>query len=117
MSKIFGTIFPFVESHDTSLRLGRFVVNYEFLKALLNYGTFDEFHLYCLNPAHFQQTVSKLSADTSINNGGSGAVRVSLRGLGSSRTLVLLNGRRHVASGTGANSSVIRRTGFKCRGH
>ncbi|TMO93602.1 hypothetical protein CWC11_21905, partial [Pseudoalteromonas sp. S3178] len=31
---------------------------------------------------------------------------VSLRGLGSSRTLVLINGRRVVASGTGANSSV-----------
>lgn len=78
MSKIFGTIFPFVESHDTSLRLGRFVANYEFLKALLNYGTFDEFHLYCLNPAHFQQTVSKLSADTTIDNGAKQKVSLFL---------------------------------------
>lgn len=40
------------------------------------------------------------------NNGGDGATRVSLRGLGDYRTLVLLNGRRFVAGGTGANTSV-----------
>ncbi|HCM47632.1 MAG TPA: TonB-dependent receptor, partial [Colwellia sp.] len=51
-------------------------------------------------------SVAGAGTNTAINNGGSGAVRVSLRGLGSDRTLVLLNGRRMVASGTGANSSV-----------
>ena len=51
-------------------------------------------------------SVAGAGTNTAINNGGSGAVRVSLRGLGSARTLVLLNGRRMVASGTGANSSV-----------
>jgi len=51
-------------------------------------------------------SVAGAGTNQSINNGGSGAIRVSLRGLGSSRTLVLLNGRRVVASGTGANSSV-----------
>ncbi len=40
------------------------------------------------------------------NNGGDGTVKISLRGLGSSRTLVLVNGRRWVAGGSGANSSV-----------
>jgi len=44
--------------------------------------------------------------NTQYNNGGSGATRVSLRGLGSGRTLVLVNGRRHVPGGTGADSSV-----------
>ena len=44
--------------------------------------------------------------NTSVNNGGDGSTRVSLRGLGSSRTLVLLNGRRMVPGGTGADSSV-----------
>jgi len=44
--------------------------------------------------------------NTSVNNGGDGSTRVNLRGLGSGRTLVLLNGRRHVAGGTGANASV-----------
>src|SRR5713101_1233043 len=44
--------------------------------------------------------------NTSINNGGNGATRVSLRGLGPERTLVLLNGRRFVPGGNGANSSV-----------
>lgn len=51
-------------------------------------------------------SVAGAATNTAINNGGSGAVRVSLRGLGSERTLVLLNGRRHVSSGTGADSSV-----------
>lgn len=50
--------------------------------------------------------VAGAATNTSINNGGAGAVRVSLRGLGSQYTLVLLNGRRIVASGTGADSSV-----------
>ncbi len=40
------------------------------------------------------------------NNGGDGSLRVSLRGLGARRTLVLLNGRRFVPGGTGANDSV-----------
>src|SRR6266571_1385978 len=44
--------------------------------------------------------------NTSVNNGGDGSTRVSLRGLGTSRTLVLLNGRRMVPGGTGADSSV-----------
>jgi iron complex outermembrane receptor protein len=49
--------------------------------------------------------VAGAATNTAINNGGSGAVRVSLRGLGSNRTLVLINGRRLVNSGTGADSS------------
>jgi outer membrane receptor protein involved in Fe transport len=43
--------------------------------------------------------------NTQVNNGGDGSTRVDLRGLGSHRTLVLLNGRRMVAGGTGADSS------------
>jgi iron complex outermembrane receptor protein len=40
------------------------------------------------------------------NNGGDGSTRVNLRGLGTARTLVLLNGRRVVPSGTGADVAV-----------
>src|SRR5512133_1058938 len=36
-----------------------------------------------------------------VNNGGSGSVRVDLRGLGNLRTLVLMNGRRMVFNGIG----------------
>lgn len=46
------------------------------------------------------------AVNTGVNNGGSGAIRFSLRGLGTQRTLVLINGKRAVASGLGANSSV-----------
>ncbi|WP_169303126.1 TonB-dependent receptor domain-containing protein [Thalassotalea mangrovi] len=41
-----------------------------------------------------------------VNNGGNGNATVNLRGLGSNRTLVLVNGRRMVASGTGATATV-----------
>src|SRR5215472_4755938 len=44
--------------------------------------------------------------NTSVNNGGNGSTRVSLRGLGAARTLVLLNGRRFVPGGSGADASV-----------
>jgi len=44
--------------------------------------------------------------NTSFNNGGDGATRINLRGLGTARTLVLVNGRRFVAGGTGADLSV-----------
>ncbi|WP_462158865.1 TonB-dependent receptor [Pseudoalteromonas sp. GB56] len=39
-------------------------------------------------------------------SGGYGTAQVNLRGMGIKRTLVLLNGRRIVSGGTGANSSV-----------
>jgi outer membrane receptor protein involved in Fe transport len=41
-----------------------------------------------------------------FNNGGDGSTRISLRGLGAARTLVLVNGRRHVPGGLGADASV-----------
>ena len=44
--------------------------------------------------------------NTQTNNGGDSAIRFSLRGLGEQRTLILVNGRRYVAGGVGANSSV-----------
>jgi outer membrane receptor protein involved in Fe transport len=44
--------------------------------------------------------------NTQVNNGGNGATRISLRGLGTARTLVLVNGRRFVLGGNGANDSV-----------
>jgi iron complex outermembrane receptor protein len=46
------------------------------------------------------------TVNAQVNNGNDGSVRVSLRSLGSNRTLVLVNGRRFVAGGTGADASV-----------
>jgi glycosyltransferase involved in cell wall biosynthesis len=39
----FGSIFPFLEKGATNLRLGRLVANHDFVKALLKYGSFDEY--------------------------------------------------------------------------
>ncbi len=49
---------------------------------------------------------SGMATGAASNNGGVGAARINLRGLGANRTLVLVNGRRMVNSGTGADSSV-----------
>jgi outer membrane receptor protein involved in Fe transport len=46
------------------------------------------------------------AVNTQQNNGGSGSTRIDLRGLGNVRTLVLLNGRRLVNTGTGGQSGV-----------
>jgi outer membrane receptor protein involved in Fe transport len=54
-----------------------------------------------------QQLPSQGNAtNTQVNNGGEGATRINLRNLGTQRTLTLVNGRRFVAGGTGANASV-----------
>jgi outer membrane receptor protein involved in Fe transport len=44
--------------------------------------------------------------NASVNNGGDGSTRIDLRSLGPNRTLVLINGRRVVPSGLGADDSV-----------
>ena len=41
--KRFGSIYPFLENGWGPRHLGRLVANYEFVKALLTYGTFDEY--------------------------------------------------------------------------
>ena len=51
-------------------------------------------------------TVQSNAINTQANNGGDGSTRVNLRGLGTQRTLVLVNGRRFVPGGTGADASV-----------
>jgi outer membrane receptor protein involved in Fe transport len=43
--------------------------------------------------------------NTNVNNGGEGSVRIDLRGLGTQRSLVLLNGRRFVYGGVGGDTS------------
>ncbi len=44
--------------------------------------------------------------NTGVNAGGDGSTRVNLRGIGTSRTLVLVNGRRWMPGGAGADGSV-----------
>jgi len=53
-----------------------------------------------------QPAVAGMSLGATSNNGSGGSATVNLRGMGVQRTLVLLNGKRMVSSGTGADSSV-----------
>ncbi len=53
-----------------------------------------------------QTSMAGAAVGSSTNNGAGGVAQVDLRGMGSQRTLVLLNGRRMVNSGSGADSAV-----------
>lgn len=53
-----------------------------------------------------QTSMAGAAVGSTTNNGADGVAQVDLRGMGSQRTLVLLNGRRMVNSGSGADSSV-----------
>jgi iron complex outermembrane receptor protein len=53
-----------------------------------------------------QTSMAGAAVGSSTNNGADGIAQVDLRGMGSQRTLVLLNGRRMVNSGSGADSAV-----------
>lgn len=53
-----------------------------------------------------QTSMAGAAVGSSTNNGADGVAQVDLRGMGSQRTLVLVNGRRMVNSGSGADSSV-----------
>jgi len=46
------------------------------------------------------------AGNAQVNAGGDGTTRINLRGLGAPRTLVLINGRRIVNSGPGADAAV-----------
>ena len=76
--KIFATCFPFVEPGAFSGRMGRYVANYEFLKALLNFSHFDKFHLFCLNPEHMQATINTLVDDKDISDDAKAKIDVML---------------------------------------
>jgi glycosyltransferase involved in cell wall biosynthesis len=43
--KRFGSISPFLEQGQTERRIGRLVANHDFIKALLRYGSFDQYVL------------------------------------------------------------------------
>ncbi|MCH1921529.1 TonB-dependent receptor [Shewanella sp. A3A] len=53
-----------------------------------------------------QTSMAGAAMGSTTNNGSDGVAQVDLRGMGANRTLVLINGRRMVNSGSGANSSV-----------
>jgi iron complex outermembrane receptor protein len=46
------------------------------------------------------------ATSTNVNNGGDGETQISLRNLGASRTLVLVDGKRWVPGGSGAGTAV-----------
>lgn len=72
----------------------------------------DESAILALGSTSIDGVLQQLTAaggamvSATTNNGGRGNATVNLRGLGEERTLVLVNGRRMIPSGTGATSTV-----------
>ena len=66
--KIFGSPDTFVEVSSTNLKLGRLVANFDFLRAVLQYGDFDEYHLFCPTQKHvtvLQEAIQREITDVS----------------------------------------------------
>jgi len=61
--KIFGTVQPFIESSDSSFKIGRLVANYEFYNALFKYSDFDEFHIFCPTYSNCKLTGEKIAQE------------------------------------------------------
>ncbi|MBW8039417.1 MAG: glycosyltransferase family 4 protein [Planctomycetes bacterium] len=61
--KLFGTTQPFIESRESSFKIGRLVANYDFFKALFKYSDFDEFHIFCPNYANCKLTEKRISEE------------------------------------------------------
>ena len=67
---IFGTLDAFVESGSQDLMLGKKVANFEFLKALIEYGSFQEFHFFLPTDStrlNLQNALSKLGKENEIS--------------------------------------------------
>ncbi|OQS09708.1 hypothetical protein B0T37_13305 [Chromobacterium violaceum] len=66
--RVFGSIDSFVESADSSLKIGRLVGNFGFLQALLRFGEFDQIQLFCPTMGNLQllrqQLENSLDEDT-----------------------------------------------------
>ena len=61
--KLFGTVQPFIESRESSLKIGRLVANYDFFKALFKYSDFDEFHIFCPTFINCELTKKRISEE------------------------------------------------------
>jgi glycosyltransferase involved in cell wall biosynthesis len=64
--KRFGSLFPFLEHGATERRIGRLVANHDFIKALLTYGSYDEYALStpsASNQRDFEQVLESWDLD------------------------------------------------------
>jgi len=59
----FGTVDTFIEVGDRAPKIGRLVANREFLLALLRYGTFDEFEIFCPTRPHIEMLAAVLERE------------------------------------------------------
>jgi glycosyltransferase involved in cell wall biosynthesis len=66
--KIFGTVQPFVESPESSYKVGRLVANYEFFNALFKFSDFNEYHIFCPTYANCKLTQERIFRDDISQN-------------------------------------------------
>ncbi|MEN6385775.1 MAG: glycosyltransferase family 4 protein [Phycisphaerales bacterium] len=66
--KIFGTVQPFVESPESSYKIGRLVANYEFFNALFKFSDFNEYHIFCPTYSNCKLTQERIFRDDISQN-------------------------------------------------
>ncbi|MBW1767499.1 MAG: hypothetical protein JRJ65_10670, partial [Deltaproteobacteria bacterium] len=65
----FGSVDTFIEPGDWGFRIGRPVANESFLKALLTYGTYDQYEFFCPDLFHmegFSERIRELLDDSEL---------------------------------------------------
>lgn len=74
--RLFASVDTFIESSQSSLRLGRLVANATFLEALLRHGPYDRFEIFCPNAAEARRLLDWIGG---LRDGKALAGRVDLR--------------------------------------
>jgi hypothetical protein len=74
--KVFGTVQPFIETQETSFKIGRLVANYEFFNALFKFSDFNEYHIFCPTYANCRLTQDRIFSDAEISQNRKDRIKI-----------------------------------------
>lgn len=74
--KVFGTVQPFIETQETSFKIGRLVANYEFFNALFKFSDFNEYHIFCPTYANCRLTQDRIFSDGEITQNRKDRIKI-----------------------------------------
>jgi len=74
--KVFGTVQPFIETQETSFKIGRLVANYEFYNALFKFSDFNEYHIFCPTYANCRLTQDRIFSDAEISQNRKDRIKI-----------------------------------------
>ncbi|MCE5339727.1 MAG: glycosyltransferase family 4 protein [Planctomycetaceae bacterium] len=74
--KVFGTVQPFIETSESSFKIGRLVANYEFFNALFKFSDFNEYHIFCPTYANCRLTQDRIFKDEYISQNNKDRIKI-----------------------------------------